>query len=77
MILTRGWDLELIKLGQNKHRGGAMSKSVLIIVGILVLVMGVLGLFVVWFGVKDPVWHAVAKIVVGLIAIYVGATDKA
>ncbi len=54
-----------------------MSKSVLIIVGILILVMGVLGLFVVWFGVKDPVWHAVAKIVVGLIAIYVGATDKA
>jgi hypothetical protein len=54
-----------------------MSKTVLVILGILILVMGVLGLFVVWWGVEDPVWHAVAKIVVGLIAIYVGATDKA
>lgn len=54
-----------------------MSKTVLIIVGVLVGLMGVLALVAKgWLGVTDPAWHAVAKIVIGLIAIYVGATDK-
>lgn len=53
-----------------------MSKTFLIIVGILILVMGIMGLTVVIADVKDPVWHAVAKVVVGLIAIGIGVADK-
>lgn len=67
-----------INLGQNKH-GGAMSKTLLIILGVVILAMGIWGLIPAWSiaGVTDPGWHAIAKVVVGLIAIYVGATDKA
>ena len=54
-----------------------MSKTVLVILGILILAVGVLGLFVKWAGVAAPVWYAVIEIVVGLIAIYIGATDQA
>ena len=53
-----------------------MSKTFLIIVGVLILVMGIMGLTVVISDVHDSVWHAVAKIVVGLIAIGVGIADK-
>jgi len=54
-----------------------MSKTVLIIISLLVLLMGLLALFAKgWFGVTDPTWHAVAKVVIGLIGIYVGASDK-
>ena len=54
-----------------------MSKTVLIILGIIVAVTGVLGLVVNgWMGITNPVWYAVAQIVVGLIGIYVGVTDK-
>lgn len=55
-----------------------MSKTVLVIIGIVILVMGLLALFVPgWLGATEPTWHAVAKVVVGLIALYVGSTDKA
>jgi len=53
-----------------------MSKTFLIIVGVLIVVMGIMGLTVVISGVEDPAWHAVAKIVVGLIAIGIGVADK-
>lgn len=54
-----------------------MSKTVLIIISILILLMGLLALFANgMFGVTDPTWHAVAKVVVGLIGLYVGASDK-
>jgi uncharacterized membrane protein YqjE len=53
-----------------------MSKTFLIIIGILILVMGIMSLTVVIADVRDPVWHAVAKIVVGLIVIGVGVADK-
>jgi len=53
-----------------------MSKTFLIILGLLILIMGIMGLTVVIAGVSDPVWHAVAKIVVGLIAIGIGVADK-
>ena len=52
-----------------------MSRTVLIIVGILIIAMGLLGLITsYWY--KDPVWHAILKIVVGIIAVAVGASDK-
>lgn len=53
-----------------------MSKTFLIILGVIITVMGILGLTVVISDVHDPAWHAVAKIVVGLIAVGVGIADK-
>lgn len=53
-----------------------MSKTVLIIVGVLVLLMGVAALIPAWEMATEPTWHAIVKIVVGFVSIYVGATDK-
>ncbi len=53
-----------------------MSKTVLIIIGVLVLLMGIAGLIPAWEMATEPAWHAIVKIVVGLVGIYVGATDK-
>jgi len=53
-----------------------MSKNALIVLGILVLVMGLAALFFTYFDVKDPVWHAVLKIIVGIAAIGIGVSDK-
>lgn len=52
------------------------SKTFLTILGVVIIVMGVWGLFWTSFGVEDPTWHAIAKIIVGLIAVYIGSTDK-
>lgn len=54
-----------------------MSKTVLIIISLLVLLMGLMALFANgMFGVTDPTWHAVAKVIVGLVGLYVGASDQ-
>lgn len=53
-----------------------MSKTVLIIVGVLVLLMGIAALVPSWTLATEPAWHAWVKIVVGVIAIWVGAADK-
>jgi len=54
-----------------------MSKTVLIIISLLVLLVGLLGLFAEgWLGVTQPTWYSVAEVVIGLIGIYVGASDK-
>lgn len=53
-----------------------MSKTVLIIVGVVALLMGIAGLIPAWELATEPTWHAIVKIVVGLVGIYVGATDK-
>lgn len=55
-----------------------MSKVTLVIVGILVILMGVWALVPVWqiAAVADPVWHAWAKIVVGLVAVVIAVTDS-
>jgi len=52
------------------------SRITLIIVGLIVLLMGIWGLLGTFAGVIDPQWHAVLKIVVGLIAIGIGYMDK-
>jgi succinate dehydrogenase hydrophobic anchor subunit len=53
------------------------SKTVLMVVSILVLLMGVLGLpqMGLDYG-SEPTWHAALKILVGLVGLYVGYTDK-
>jgi uncharacterized membrane protein len=53
------------------------SKTVLMVVGILVLLMGILALPQLELDYADePTWHAVLKILVGLVALYIGYTDK-
>ena len=54
-----------------------MSKISLIILGILVLAMGLFALIAPGFaGVTDPIWHALAKILVGGVAIVIAVMDK-
>lgn len=53
-----------------------MSKITLIIVGIIVTVMGVLAIIPGIALGSEPVWHSVVKIVIGIIAIIIGAADK-
>jgi uncharacterized membrane protein HdeD (DUF308 family) len=52
------------------------SKTVLIIVGIIVLLMGILGLVPSIEMGSEPGWHAILKVLVGLVAIGVGYMDK-
>ena len=58
--------------------GGAMSKTLLVVLGVAIIVMGIWALIPAWkiSDVTDPSWHAIVKIIVGLIAVYVGATDS-
>ena len=54
-----------------------MSKTLLVIIGVVIVLMGVWALIPAWkiSDVVDPSWHAIVKIIVGLIAVYVGSTD--
>jgi len=59
-----------------------MTKTFLLILGALILLMGLWGLLVMWmpsvaFGLPvDPWWHALVKVVLGGAAVYVAYTDK-
>jgi uncharacterized membrane protein len=54
-----------------------MVKWILYIIGILLIIMGLWALLANGaFGVVDPWWHAVLKIVVGAVAIYGGMQVK-
>jgi uncharacterized membrane protein len=54
-----------------------MSKTILIILGILILLAGVVNLFsATLLSGLSTTWHGIIKVVIALIAIYVGATDK-
>jgi hypothetical protein len=46
------------------------------IVGVLLILMGIAGLIPSWTWASEPSWHAIVKIVIGLISVYVSATDK-
>ncbi len=50
------------------------TKTALLVIGILLAVMGILGLIPGLALGAEPWWHAVIKIVVGLVAIYFGVT---
>lgn len=53
-----------------------MSRVVLGIVGAVMVLMGI-GAVVPGFELgTEPLWHAIAKIVIGLVAIVVAAVDK-
>lgn len=53
-----------------------MSRTVLMIVGIVAVLMGIAGLVPAWTLATEPAWHAVVKIIVGIIAVAVAASDK-
>ncbi len=55
-----------------------MSKTFLTILGVVIIAMGIWGLIPAWriADVVDPSWHAIVKIIVGVIAVYVGLTDS-
>ena len=53
-----------------------MSKTVLMIVGILLLLMGIAAVIPSWELASEPMWHSIAKMVIGVIAIIVSAADK-
>ena len=59
-----------------------MSKTFLMVLGVLVVLMGLwgLGVYLDWLpsvsGVVDPWWHSALKVVLGLVAVYVSYTDK-
>lgn len=59
-----------------------MSKTFLMVLGVLVALMGLWGLGVYWgwlpvvAGVSDPWWHAALKVILGAAAVYVAYTDK-
>ena len=53
-----------------------MSKKVLMVLGVVIVLMGIAGLVPAWTAAQEPTWHVIVKIAVGLIAIYVAATDK-
>jgi uncharacterized membrane protein len=54
----------------------SLSKIVLIIVGIILVVMGAMALIPTLAIGTEPVWHAVAKIVIGIVAFIIPFTDK-
>jgi uncharacterized membrane protein len=60
----------------NEGKEMGYAKWTLIVVGLIVLVMGIWGVAGTYAGVTDPQWHAVLKIIVGLVAIVVGFMEK-
>lgn len=53
-----------------------MSKSVLMIVALLLVLMGILGLIPALTFMTIPAWLAIVEIVAGLLCLYVSSTDK-
>jgi hypothetical protein len=62
----------------NLSGGGFMNltKWTLIIVGLIVLVMGIAGLPGVSDMGTEPDWHAILKIIIGIVAVIVPFIDK-
>jgi uncharacterized membrane protein HdeD (DUF308 family) len=52
------------------------SRMVLMIVGVLVLLMGILGAIPDLDYASEPMWHAILKIIIGLVALAVAYMDK-
>jgi hypothetical protein len=56
-----------------------LSKIVLIIVGVVAILMGIMALMGWPYGAevfREPLWHAWAKIVIGVIAVIIPFIDK-
>jgi uncharacterized membrane protein len=61
-----------------KRKGGdrmVKSKLVLMVLGIIIILMGILGLLDIGMA-TEPSWHAILKIIIGLIALALGYMDK-
>ena len=52
------------------------SKSFLMIVGVLLLLMGIAGMIPSLTIATEPMWHAVVKVLIGIVSIWVSAADK-
>ncbi len=54
-----------------------MSKTFLVILGVVLVLLGIWGMIPAWQVsiVDNPSWYLIVEIIVGLIAVYVGATD--
>jgi len=53
-----------------------LCKLTLIIVGVLLLVMGIAGLPGVSDMGTEPDWHAILKIVIGIVAVLIALMEK-
>jgi len=53
-----------------------MSKSTLVVISIVLVLMGAAALVPAWDMASEPLWHAVAKIVIGLVGLFVALADK-
>ena len=53
-----------------------LTKMTLIIVGILLLVMGIAGLPGISDMGTEPDWHAILKIVIGIVAVLIALMEK-
>ena len=53
-----------------------MSRVVLVVVGLFLMMMGIAGLIPSWQVANEPAWHAVIKIIIGLISVAAVAVDK-
>jgi FtsH-binding integral membrane protein len=51
------------------------TKTALLVIGILLVAMGLLDVLGLFATVTVPVWHSIVIIVVGAVAIYLGATN--
>ncbi len=52
------------------------SKTVLMILGVVVALMGIAGLIPSLTMGTEPMWHAAVKVVIGAYGAYVGYTEK-
>jgi|GEM_PF-5506652 len=53
-----------------------MSKSLLLLVGILLLISGIVSLTSLWTMLTQTTWYAWSQTVLGLLCILVAASDK-
>lgn len=53
-----------------------MSKTWLMIIGVVILLMGIAALVPSWTMATEPAWHSWTKIVIGVLAIGISASDK-
>ena len=51
------------------------TKTALLVIGILLAAMGLIDVLGLLTMGTEPVWHSVVKIVIGAVAIYLGATN--
>ena len=51
------------------------TKTALLVIGILLAVMGLVDVVGLLNLGTEPVWHSIVKIVIGAVAIYLGATN--